>query len=168
MIKKTLYFFQKGIWETDIGKLPEWKAMLVKQVRIFIISTITFKKDHCILRSSALTFFSVLSVGPVVAMFFAIAKGFGLEQMLEERLSAALVGYEELAQRIMLFARNMLNDTKSGVIAGVGVVVLLWSVMKVLGNIEDAFNAIWKVARGRTFVRKFTDYFAIMLTAPIL
>ena len=39
--------------------------------------------------------------------------------------------------------------------------------MKLLGNIEDSFNDIWEVKKSRSFIRKFTDYFSILLIAPI-
>ena len=66
------------------------------------------------------------------------------------------------------YANSMLANTKGGLIAGIGVVVLFWSVMKVLGNIETSFNAIWEIMRPRALLRKFTDYLSIMLLAPIL
>ncbi|MBI2967113.1 MAG: YihY/virulence factor BrkB family protein [Bacteroidetes bacterium] len=168
MFLKKYYDPAKLIWDRDINAMPRWKSMFIKQVRLFIFSVTGFKKDYGLLRASALTFFVMLSVVPVVAMIFAVARGFGLETMLQEQLFKALAGHEEVAERILAFAENSLSNAKSGVIAGVGVVVLLWSVMQVLGNIEESFNAVWKVKRGRSLVRKFTDYFAIILTSPIL
>ena len=62
----------------------------------------------------------------------------------------------------------MLENINGGFIAGVGLVVLFWSVMKVLGNIENSFNAIWRIKKPRPFVRKFSDYLSMMLIAPVL
>jgi membrane protein len=50
--------------------------------------------------------------------------------------------------------------------AAVGLGILFFTVMKVLGHIEESFNEIWQVSKERSFSRKFTDYFAIMLIAP--
>ena len=61
----------------------------------------------------------------------------------------------------------MLENTKGGMIAGIGIVVLIWSVIKVLGNIESAFNHIWNV-RSRPFIRKLSDYVTITLICPVL
>ena len=61
----------------------------------------------------------------------------------------------------------MLKSTQSGIIAGVGLVVLMWSVLKLFGNIETSFNAIWKIKHQRSFTRKISDYFAMMLLCPI-
>jgi membrane protein len=62
----------------------------------------------------------------------------------------------------------MLENTKGGLIAGVGIAVLLWAVMRVLGQIEEALNDIWKIKTSRSMGRKFSDYLSIMLIAPVL
>jgi membrane protein len=124
-------------------------------------------KDRCALRASALTFYSLLSVVPVMAMAFGISKGFGLEQRLEKQLYLRLSGQEEVVSRIIEFSRSLLENTKGGLIAGIGVAMLFWSAIKVLSHIEGALNAIWRV-RARTFIRKFSDYLAIMVISPLL
>ncbi len=62
----------------------------------------------------------------------------------------------------------MLANTKGGIIAGFGIVLLLWSIMQLLINIENSFNSIWEVTHGRSWVRKVTDYLTIMLIGPLL
>ena len=61
-----------------------------------------------------------------------------------------------------------LKNINGGIIAGIGLVLLLWSVMKVLGNIENSFNVIWQIRKAGPFARKFADYLSMMLIAPIL
>jgi Predicted membrane protein len=100
-------------------------------------------------------------------MIFGIAKGFGLDAMLQKELVSKFSGQQEVLNWIISFANSMLERTKGGIIAGVGLALLFWSVMNVLGNIETAFNNIWQVKKGRTLFRKFSDYLAIMLIAPV-
>lgn len=127
-----------------------------------------FRKDECMLRASAMTFYTLLSIVPVIAMAFGIAKGFGLQKTLEARLLENFQGQEDVFGRLFTFANTLLDNTRGGLLAGIGVVVLLWTVIKLLGNIEASFNAIWKVPRSRTIWRKFSDYLSLMLVAPIL
>lgn len=127
-----------------------------------------FHKDECMLRASAMTFYTLLSIVPVIAMAFGIAKGFGLQKTLEVRLLENFPGQEDIFGRLFAFANTLLENTRGGLLAGIGVVVLLWTVIKLLGNIEASFNAIWKVRRPRTIWRKFSDYLSFMLVAPIL
>jgi len=127
-----------------------------------------FDEDKCQLRASALTFYSLLSVVPVAAMAFGIAKGFGFEKLLQRLLLERLQGQEEVVTQIIAFSNSFLENTRGGLIAGIGVVVLFWTVIGVLGNIEESFNDIWGVKKARTFMRKFSDYLSIMLVCPIL
>jgi membrane protein len=124
-------------------------------------------RNNCVLHASALTFYSLLSVVPVAAMAFGIAKGFGLDDRLEKQIYLRFAGQEEVVSRIIDFARTLLDNTKGGLIAGIGVVVLFWSSIKVLSHIENTLNTIWSVG-GRPFVRKFTNYLTILIISPLL
>jgi len=166
-IAEAAKFIKTDIWKLRLKDLPKNRSFLVKQLRVILLAVKGFDEDKCQLRASALTFYSLLSVVPVVAMIFGIAKGFGFEEKLEAQLIDKFSGQEEVLEQILSFAHSMLDNTKGGLIAGVGVAVLFWSVMKVLGNIESSFNDIWEIKRPRALIRKFTDYLSIMLLAPI-
>jgi len=134
-----------------------------------------FKEDKISLRASALTVFSLMAVVPVVAMAFGIAKGFGLKKYIEElklyieeNVLANIDSQQEIIDRVFDFANSFLANTKGGLIAGIGLVILLWSVLKVFSNIESSFNAVWQIRKSRTWLRKFSDYFSLMLIGPIL
>jgi membrane protein len=101
-------------------------------------------------------------------MMFGIAKGFGLEQRVETEIYKRFEGQEEIAKEVITYANTLLENTKGGLIAGIGVVILFWSVLKVLGNIEHSFNEIWGVKRSRTLARKFSDYLSLILVCPVL
>ncbi|MBN2519661.1 MAG: YihY/virulence factor BrkB family protein [Bacteroidales bacterium] len=167
-IKNITKFFTSEIWRIPVDELTKGKSFVIKLVRIIVLAIRGFIEDKVQLRASALTYYSMLSVVPIAAMAFGIAKGFGFEKALERQLSKNLSGQEEVLTWIIQFANNMLEKAKGGWIAGVGVVVLFWAVMKVLGNIEESFNGIWQIKKSRGFARKFTDYLSIMLILPIL
>jgi membrane protein len=161
-------FFRTGIWALRPEDLPRWKVAGVRALRALTVAVSEFFTDQCPLRASALTFYTLLSVVPVFAVIFGIAKGFGLEKLLEKELMEQMAGQEQALERILAFSRNMLENTKGGLLAGVGVVLMLWSAVKVLGQIESALNAMWEVAGRRSWRRRFSDYLAVMLIAPIL
>jgi membrane protein len=161
-------FVGGGIWRLRADKLSHGKLFWITQLRIFLLAGRRFMEDRCDLRASALTFYSLLSIVPVVALAFGIAKGFGLEKVLEARILANLESQPEVAERILGFARSMLENTKGGAIAGVGVAVLLWTVVKLLGNIERSFNDIWGIKKARTIGRKLADYLSVMMICPVL
>jgi len=168
MISKIINFITTDIWRIRLKDLPRAKSILIKQLRIVLLAVRGFDEDKCFLRASALTFYSILSIVPIVAMAFGIAKGFGFEKLLEKRLLESFTGQEEVMMRVINFSHSLLENTKGGMIAGIGVAILFWTVIKVLSNIERSFNDIWGIKKARTFVRKFSDYLSIMLICPIL
>ena len=172
MIKKKLnriiYFFKDGIWDIEIEDVPIHKRIPLNILKVLIIAIRGFDKEKSPIHASALTYFSMLSIVPVVAVGFAIAKGFGLESMLEDEIAKSLAGQKEVSAYLLTFAKSMLSTTKGGILAVVSITVLLYTVLKLFHQIENSFNIIWQVEKSRSFIRKFTDYLAIVLIAPIL
>jgi len=100
-------------------------------------------------------------------MVLAIAKGFGLRHLLERELIMKFQGQEEVITWIINFSGSFLESIKGGVLAGVGTIVLLWAVINVLSQIELSFNEIWKIRKGRSLWRKFSDYSFVMFLFPL-
>jgi membrane protein len=167
-IKSVQKFIEEDIWRMRKDNTNIRQFWLIRTVRIFVIAVKRFLTDDCMVKASALTYYSLLSVVPVVALAFAIAKGFGFRDTLEEQLHQRLVGHEEVVQWVQDFALSYLDNTKGGMIAGVGVVILLFSVIKILSDIESSFNDIWGVKKARSMVRKFSDYISFMLVSTVL
>ena len=168
LISRIIDFIRVDIWRIRLDDLPFGKSFLIRQLRIIILAFRGYDEDRCLVRASSLTFYTLLSVVPVVAMFFGVAKGFGFEKRLENQLFERFPGQEEVLGQVISFANSLLEQTKGGLIAGVGLLVLFWSVLKVLGHIEMAFNDIWEIKKQRSWGRKFSDYLSIMLISPIL
>lgn len=161
-------FIKEDIWLLHEQTLPLFKATIIKSLKIVLLSVQGFSRDLCPLRASALTLYSILSIVPVIAMLFGIAKGFGFETMLEQRLLEQAPDQDTMVLQLISFAQNLLESTKGGVVAGIGIVVLFWTIINVIGNIEESFNYIWKIGTGRSISRKFSDYLSLMLLAPVL
>ncbi|MFU8789802.1 MAG: YihY/virulence factor BrkB family protein [Methylobacter sp.] len=161
-------FFKDGIWQLPENGRPKLTATLLKVLKIVLLAVQGFTRDLCQLRASALTLYTLLAVVPIIAMLFGIAKGFGLEKMLEQQLLEQIPHQDTTVTTLIGFAQKLLANTEGGVVAGIGVVVLLWTVINMIGNIEESFNYIWKVSKGRTLNRKLSDYLSFMLLAPVL
>jgi membrane protein len=168
MKQSLIRFINDDIWLLHEQKLPPLKAALIKALKIALLSAQGFARDLCPLRASALTLYSLLSIVPVIAMLFGIAKGFGFEKTLTERLIEQVPHQETKVLQIINFAQNLLESAKGGVVAGIGIVVLVWTIISLIGNIEESFNYIWKIPKGRSISRKYSDYLSLMLLAPII
>jgi len=171
MISQIVQFFNTGIWEIRLKNLHPIKALGIKYLRVILLASQGFLKDHCQKTASVLTYYSLLNVVPVVAVAFAMAKGFGLEKMIEKQIlqMAEKANWQaDITNQIISFSHNLLNQAKGGLIAGVGIVLLLWTVISIMGKIEESLNEIWEIKKPRTLIRKFSDYMAMMVFGPVL
>jgi len=156
------------IWHTPLSEISKGKTFLVKHIRTLVLAVRGFTNDRVMLRASALTFYSLMAIIPVVAIAFGIAKGFGLDQVLRQLIVDEFESQQEVLNWLLTNATHALEETKGGIIAGIGIIILFWSVMSLLKDIELSFNHIWHIQSSRPFFRKFTDYLTIMIIAPIL
>ncbi len=167
-ITRTIDFITTDIWRLRLEDLPFGKSFLIKQLRIIILTVRGFYENKCFVRASSLTFYTLLSIVPVVAMLFGIAKGFGFEKILEKKLFEQFPAQQEVMTKVVEFAQSLLESTKGGLIAGIGLVLLFWTVIKVLSHIEASLNEIWQIKEHRSWGRKFSDYLSVLLISPLL
>mgnify|MGYP000040487325 FL=1 len=168
MLKVISNFLIEDIWTLSDKELSTIQCLGVKTLKIILLSLQGFNRDLCQLRASALTLYTLLSIVPVIALLFGIAKGFGFEKRLESEILEQASDQDTMMLQLIEFSQNMLSTTKGGVVAGIGIVVLFWTVIKVIGNIEESFNHIWKIKKNRPLGRKLSDYLSLMMLAPVL
>lgn len=137
-----------------------WKAFWVSLRYLFDYQTT--------IKASGLTYFTLLSVVPLVALVFAVAKNFGMELVIQQEIIRHLSGQEAVMNWVIKLANSLIHKAKSGILAGAGLAVLFWAVLRLFVNMENAFNDIWQVRRGRNLARKFADYTAIIVLSPIV
>ncbi len=155
------------IWHTPLSEISKGRTFLFKQLKIIMLAARGFSNDKVQLRASALTLYSLLSIIPFAAIAFAIAKGFALDEKLELFIHNNFNAHQEVMNWLLNSATNAIKETRGGYMAGVGMIILFWSVMSLLHHIENSFNHIWQVRTSRPWYRKFTDYITIMLIAPV-
>ena len=168
MKAKMIGFISDDVWRIRLEDIGGVKSFILKHLRIIILTVRGFLEDRCLLRASALTFYSLLSIGPVVALSFGIAKGFGLQERLQTELFKQIPAQESVLNKILEYAQVLLENTRGGVIAGVGILILFWSVLKVLNHIEYSLNEIWYITEARSWQRKLSNYLSFIVIAPIM
>lgn len=158
------------MWANSIWNKLKYNPLIQYSIdfkRIVWSASKKFISDDCLLYTSSLTYYCVFSIVPIFAMAFAIAKGFGLDHYLKSFLIEQS-GSHNMIMQIVNFSESLLSRTRGGIIAGFGIIILLYSIWSVLNNIESCFNKIWKLTRHRSFIRKITDYATIILFFPII
>ena len=117
---------------------------------------------------AALTFYALISIVPVLALVFAVVKGFGLAERLVDNLYSLLPQMPEVVDYVVDFATRALERTQGGVVATVSLITLFWAVIRMFESIEANFNKIWEVKSTRSIVRKYSDYISVVIIAPLL
>lgn len=136
--------------------------------RVLFLSARRYGADQHNQRAVALTYYTLFAIVPLAALTFGIAKGFDIETRLRLVLNERFSQHEELLKYVYQFADTTLKQASGGLVAGVGVIALFWTVMWLAGNIEKAFNAVWGLPPRKNLIRKFSDYLAIMLLIPVM
>ena len=168
MFKKLKFFFKSGIWDIQLETLGRIKRFGVRFLRIILFSFRKLFQDQLLLRAPALAFFTLLSVVPLAALAFGVAKGFGLQDVLKRQLQEQLALPGNIETRILEFAQTTLEKAKGGLVAGLGLIILFVAVTFVLSNIENSFNKIWGIKKGRSLSVKIKDYFSMIFIGTIL
>ncbi len=173
--RKLKYFFYKcwrfvtyDIWRItaqDASGIYRW---LISVVKALILSVRFFVSDRMMEKASALTYNTLLALVPLIALMLGIGRGFGLQDVLNDTLQNIFPGQKEAIEYCFEFANNYLAHSKTGVVMGLGVVLLLWVIISLIGNIESVFNQIWQQKKSRSTVRKFTDYLSIIIVVPLI
>ena len=168
-ISEIFTYFTDTIFRRDIN---EWRnpviRWLVQQYRLLFYTARGLLEHGTIVRSAALTFYTLMSLVPIVAVVFAVVKGFGLADGLIDNLYALFPQNPEIIDYVVGFAEKALARTQGGVVAAVALVMLFWAIIRVFGSIESAFNNIWEVKVERSVTRQYTDYIAVVMIVPVL
>lgn len=160
-------FFKSGIWN-DASSKPQWQRLLIAVIRLLILTVERFTTKRIVNSAAALTYSTLLAIVPILAVVFAIARGFGYNKYIEEWFRDVLSSQPQAAETIIGFVNSYLIHTQSGIILGIGLVFMLWTVTMLIRNIELAFNSIWQVKKPRSFYRTVTDYMSMFILAPII
>ena len=161
-------FLKDDIWRVTEDEVSKSRGILYNAIKIATLSIREFTQGRILNKASALTYSTLLSIIPILAILFAIARGFGFSNLLETQFRSGLEGQSAAAETILGLIDSYLVHAKSGVFIGVGLVMLFWTILSLTYNIERTFNYIWQVKKPRTLYRKMTDYFSILLLLPLL
>ena len=161
-------YFRVGIWQPELKDYSGLRHLGFKTLRTIVLAIREYRTDHCTRRASGLTFYTLVSVVPVLTVALAVARAFGLDAVVQRHVWASLSSQTELVEKLFQFADALLRSTTNTVVAGVGVAVLIWTVTSALANIEDTFDRIWEVPRPRGFMRRLTDYTTVIVIGAVL
>lgn len=153
------------LWELNPTELTALQRGLLRQVQTVVLVIRDFGINQSLLRASALTYYTMLSIVPLLALTFALLKAFGVQNLLEPLIMEKLnVGDGEAVQALL----GYINNTQVGKMGAIGLIFLLVAVISLLTNVEKSFNHVWGVREIRPLMRRFSDYLSVILVGPVL
>lgn len=167
LLNRITVFITKDIWSFDLYQKGPLRSAIGNTVKAIVIAIRTFIDDKVMTRAAALTYSTLFAIVPILALIFAIARGFGFENIVTSLLRNGLIGQNDNVDTVMKFIDQYMQYVSSGAFIGIGLLFLLFSVYSLADGIEGNLNAIWHVKKARGMGRKITDYFSLLLLIPI-
>lgn len=167
-IQDIIQFIKVDIWRLKPTEVSPPYSFAVSALKKLLLAVRFFTTKGVFESAAALTYSTILAIVPISAVVFAIARGFGFSKYIEDWFRNAFSSQPQAADTIIRFVNSYLVHTHSGVILGIGLVFMLWTVLMLTRNIEQTFNNIWQVERERSLVRTVTDYLAMFFMLPII
>ncbi|WP_455498801.1 YihY/virulence factor BrkB family protein [Coprobacter sp.] len=161
-------FIFEDMWRITGNDVSGLRRRLINLAKTIFISVRRFQEDDLQSKASALTYSTLLAVVPALALMFAIAKGFGFQNIVQSQLFDYFPAQKEALEHALSFVDAYLAQAKSGIFVGVGIIFLLWTVISLMSTVESTLNDIWQVKKDRSFYRKITDYTSMFVLLPIL
>ncbi|MGM9707314.1 MAG: YihY/virulence factor BrkB family protein [Prevotella sp.] len=167
-LRPLLNYLKDDIWLIQPEEVSAWRMFWIELYKKLVLSIRFFTAKRVVNEAAALTYSTLLAIVPILAVVFAIARGFGYNKYIEIWFLDAFKSQPQAAEVIVGFVNSYLLHTKSGVFIGFGLVFMLYTVLVLVSNVERTFNGIWHVKKPRSIFRTFTDYLAMVLLCPIL
>lgn len=165
---KSFFFITKDMWHIREHEVTGIHRMYIKALKSIYMAIKGFVAENLTQKASALTYSTVLSIVPLLAVLLGIAKGFGIQDIFFEALVDYFPSHQDQLGRSFAFVDNYLGQVRSGIFLGFGLVLLFYTVFNLLSTIENAFNEIWEKPQSRPLKAKILSYFAMLFLLPVI
>ena len=164
LLRRARSFLAVDLWTAEPSRRASRSAVRLLQFSIMVVEG--FVRDRLLLRASALAYFTVLSVVPLLAVAVSIAGsvGVGSEAFVDWVVHTFAAGSPDAQAGIL----EMIRHANFAGLGTAGASVLLVTSLFSISNVESAFNSIWGVSEARSWSRRIADYLAVLVIGPVL
>ena len=167
-IKKLWVFIAEDVWRILPSDVSKGRRRGYNVIKVITLAIKRYQEDNLQRNASALTYSTFLSIIPLLAVILGIAKGFGFEKIVQSQLFEYFPGPRDVLEKVFDFTNSYMQHTQDGVFLGIGLVLLLYTVFGLISNVENIFNMIWQIPKGRGLTKRFMNYFSLFLLLPVL
>ena len=161
-------FVTLDMWRLTRASLAAPARLGVATLRVLYMTVQAYIEEGIGSLAGSLTYSTVLSLVPILAVIIGIAKGFGLQETVRDALMRALPGHEVEFGKAFAYVENYLSQVQGGLFIGVGLAVLFYTVLMLISTIEDAFNRLWQAPYARPWSRRVINYLGAFILFPLL
>ena len=157
-----------------VGALPGDGGGGSLPARIIRVGHLLFRgyaDDDLTIHASSLTFVTLTSLVPILAVGFALIKGFGMVGANEVSSVEQMGWFMEMPaqwQQFVLGILNIVNTTNFSALGWIGLVFFVLTAVLLLANVEKSFNRVWGVDKSRSLLRQITNYTSVLVLVPLL
>ncbi|MBN1550084.1 YihY family inner membrane protein [bacterium] len=129
-----------------------------------------FFGDHCFLRAAALAFTTILTLIPILILFFIFFKAFGGLDLIRFKLETFLFNHllPESVVSIKDYIQDLVHGFNSKTVSTVSALFLILAAYGLFASIDASLNAIWEIKRSRSFFSRLINLWFIITVAPVL
>ena len=168
-LQKIREFIQYDLWrQSHIDIHAPKKRWLYRFLQTIILVARGFKDQVLVVRANSLSFALLFAFIPMMALIYAIARGFGFEEIVKNTISSSFLAEANIAPVLLEWIERYLETAREGLFLGIGLIVLIWAVYAFFNMLENSFNSIWNVKQSRSFGRRMTNYVMTLLLVPVL
>ena len=157
-------FLRDGLWRVELEPRT-WAARAAWLLQLAVMIAQGFVRDRLLLRASALAYFTVLSMVPLLAIAVSVVGSLGVGEEVARLAVEQIAAGSPEAQTYILGIIEHANFRGLGTL---GAVTLFLTTVLGISNIEGALNGIWGVRQFRPWTRRLPDYLAVLVVAPLL
>ncbi|MBN1478998.1 YihY/virulence factor BrkB family protein [candidate division KSB1 bacterium] len=161
-------FLTRDIWRQDFSKISTVRKIFYQQIIIGYLVVRSYIEDRLPVRAAALVYSTLLAVFPLLAITFALLRGFDYHLKLEPQLLEWAEPFGEQVTELVPRVIKAISEVDLTLFPILGVAVLIISIFSIVNTIERAFNDIWRIQKLRSIHRRFADLTGVFFFIPLL
>jgi len=177
----------KKLLSTPTAQLGKAGRFVVFQIKLWSHCARLLKKNRSGQQAAALSYHTIFGIVPLAIVMLLIFQSFPAYSGVGEKIKSFI--YEQanfsnfsspvsdakdpektiaLTERLDEMVGKFFTGTSTGAVTLFSVLIVIWAALALLSTIERAFNNIWRVGRGRSFLHRMINYWAILTLGPLL
>lgn len=167
-IERAYRFVTSDMWRLYDEEMKGTRGWFVRLLRVLYIAVQEFINGSVSQKASALTYTTLLALVPVLAIVLSIAGGFGMQASVQQLLYSSFPAHQTELTTAFKFVESYMDQIHGGVLIGIGIVILIYTVFSTLMTVEGVFNEIWQIKEGRSISKRLVGYLAAFFIIPII